>query len=75
MSLFAYQPKGHGEYSFFVAAENEKEAKESVDKYIARHLNKEDEECLDDCAISGWGTDYYSLTVVDEGEVIANAND
>lgn len=36
--LFAWQPDGHGEHGFFVAANSEEEARKCVEKYIAEHL-------------------------------------
>jgi len=75
MKLFAWQPKGFGEYSFFVSAENEEKARAAVDKYIADHLDKDDEEYLSEYSIRGWGTDYYKLTAVDAEQVITNCND
>lgn len=64
VKLFAWQPQGHGELSFFVAARGEEEAREAVDKYIANEQYR----------VGGWGTDYYELTVVEVGQVITNDN-
>ena len=75
MKLFAWQPQGHGEYSFFVCAENEQEAKKAVDAYIKKHLNQDDDEDISDFSIAGWGTDYYRLTIVEPLGVITNDND
>jgi len=74
MKLYAWQPKGHGEYSFFVCAENEKEARAAVDRYIEEHKNKDDDACLRDYEIGGWGTEYYTLTVLNPLQVITNDN-
>ena len=38
VSLYAWQPEGHGEYSLFVAAKSEDEARKAVGKYIEEHL-------------------------------------
>ncbi|KKL67988.1 hypothetical protein LCGC14_2129490 [marine sediment metagenome] len=75
MKLYAWQPKGHGEYSFFVCAEDKEGAEEAVNKYIHDHLNKDDDEYLFDYCIDGWGTDYYVLTEVEPMTVIINDND
>lgn len=64
MKLYAFQPDGHGEQSFFVMAESEHEAKGFVDAYIEANNP--------DC--DRWGTDYYKMTVLDRGEVIENDN-
>ena len=73
--LFAWQPKGHGEYSFFVAATSEDEARKAVNDYIALHKGKDDGHYLNDYEIGGWETDYYKLTVLNPGQVITNCND
>ena len=73
--LYAWQPKGHGEYSFFVAAASETLARDAINNYIQAHIGKSDGHYLTDYGISGWGTDYYELSVIDVGEVITNAND
>jgi hypothetical protein len=72
--LYAFQPDGHGQYSFFVAATSEKEARTCVDKYISEHKGKNDDHYLGDYEVDGWGTHYYELTVLDVGEVITNDN-
>lgn len=74
IKLYAWQPDGHGEYSFFVAASSEKEAEEAVEKYISDHKNKYDGHHLGDYEIGGCGTDYYKLTVFSVGEVVTNDN-
>ena len=68
MKLYAWQPRGHGEYSFFVCAENEKDAKDAVDSYIK-------EQSISDYSSSGFGTDYYFLTVLEPLQVVSNCND
>jgi hypothetical protein len=75
VKLFAWQPKGHGEFSFFVAATSEEEARKAVDGYIALHKGKDDGHYIDNTTASRWGTDYYELKVVEIGEVITNEND
>jgi len=67
--LFAWQPKGHGEYSFFVMAENEEKARKAVAKFIA--TLKESDKMYSD----GWETDYYKLTVVGPESVVINCNE
>ena len=73
MKLFAWQPKGHGQDSFFVMAASEDDARHAVNAFIKSRAgdNKYSAEFLS----PGWGTDYYPLTVLSPGEVIANAND
>jgi hypothetical protein len=70
MKLYAWQPKGHGELSFFVCAENEQQAREAVEREIARPA-REDEPTR---YFDGWGTDYYELTVAEPLQVITNDN-
>ena len=75
MKLYAWQPKGHGEYSFFVMAESKKEAIEEVEKYIEKELELNlNSKCGLAYEIGGWGTDYYDLTVLDPLQVIINDN-
>lgn len=41
MKLFAFYPSGHGQYSFFVIAEDEKAAFNAVQKHIeANHMQE-----------------------------------
>lgn len=70
MKLFAFQPNGYGQYSFFVMAENEQEASCAVEQYI-----KETFDSTCSLPYAGFGTDSYKLSVLDRGKVIANAND
>jgi hypothetical protein len=70
MKLYAFQPKGYGQYSFFVMAENKTEACRAVERYIEETY---DSTC--NLPYAGFGTDAYKLTVLTRGEVIANAND
>lgn len=48
VSFYAWEPKGHGEYSFIVAAKSESEAKDAVEQYIKDHIGKDDDHYLDD---------------------------
>lgn len=82
MKLFAWQPNGHGEQSFFVMAETEEQAKTAVEAKIADLLAKnadenyyEDDGLYSEFCFRGWGTDYYTLTVADVGDVVMNSND
>lgn len=71
MKLYAFQPTNdYGQYSFFVMAENEDEARRAVERYI-------EETFASTCTLpyAGFGTDSYKLSVLDRGEVIYNAND
>lgn len=74
MKLYAWQPKGHGETSFFVMAENEADARKYVDAKIAQGWHYQPNVRMD-YAADGWGTDYYELTVADVGQVVTNDND
>jgi hypothetical protein len=71
MKLYAWQPQGHGEQSFFVMAESESQAKQSVEKKIKSLIESED---YSDYDFTGWGTDYYQLSVVDSETVVINDN-
>lgn len=77
MKLYAWQPKGHGSLSWFVCSETEGAAREAVEREIARRkaLDMLDIDRITDFEVSGWGTDYYDLTVVEPGAVVANEND
>lgn len=77
MKLYAWQPTGHGELSFFVAARTEEEAREAVEKYIAEWSRSDANfsQRIRSGDIHGWGTDYYELTVCEPGVVIVNNND
>lgn len=70
MKLFAFQPDGYGQYSFFVMAKCEEEANLAVRRYIEETFNST---C--NLLYAGFGTDVYKLTVLNRGEVITNAND
>jgi len=72
MKLYAYQPDGHGEMSFFTIAESEEKARQVIDKHIKEKYFKDGKYLY---AAGGWETDYYILTVAEVGEVIENHND
>ena len=76
MKLFAWQPNGHGELSWFVAAADEAEARHAVQAEIDRRssLPMGNSERISRLDFAGWGTDYYTLTVADRGCVICNEN-
>ena len=73
MKLYAYQPKGHGEYSFFVMAETEQDAFRYIQVYIDKFCRDEDGSLSYES--QSWGTDYYEVTSGIEGFVITNLND
>jgi len=79
MKLYAWQPQGHGELSWFVCAESEADARAAVDREIARRMDlpAHDLDRLhpDSMEISGWGTDYYVLRVLEPLQVIYNCNE
>lgn len=78
MNLYAFQPKGHGSFSFFVMAENEGEARRAVDHYVRESIDKSEHDgsyLFTEGECEGWGTDYYVMTVAGVGQVISNAND
>lgn len=72
MKLYAFQPNGHGELSFFTIAKNEDEAKKVINKYVEDNYLKNGKL---DYRAGGWGSDYYTLTEIEEGGVIENHND
>lgn len=73
MKLYAYQPNGHGQQSFFVMAENEQAAKAAVENKIETLLEKSN--WFSYYHFEGWNTGFYILTEVGAGEVILNDND
>jgi hypothetical protein len=77
MKLYAWQPKGHGELSWFVVAESEAAACEKVWLEIQRRSTLEfvSQGRIDKYDYDGFGTDYYELTVVEAGVVLTNNND
>lgn len=76
MKLFAWQPNGHGELSWFVLAADELEARKAVEDEITRRLalHAGNSERITEYECNGWGTDYYTLTVADRGYVLCNDN-
>jgi len=77
MKLFAWQPQGHGELSWFVVATDEDYARSLVEAEIKRRLNlpEDDLDRITDYEFQGWGTPYYELTVAEPGTVLTNSND
>jgi hypothetical protein len=77
MKLYAWQPRGHGELSWFVVAADESAAKIAVENEISRRmaLHFDDPDCIDDTEVYEWGTDYYRLTVAAPGVVLSNYNE
>lgn len=75
--LYAWQPVGHGELSFFVVADSQEEAEGIVNAEMKRRMSLEwfDDDYLSEYEITGWGTNYYTLTVAEKGTVITNSND
>jgi hypothetical protein len=71
MKLYAFQPQGHGEQSFFTIAKSEEEAIKAVTKHIDTHYPKGSPNQYD---AGGWGTEYYKMTVIEEGQVVENNN-
>jgi hypothetical protein len=83
VKLYAFQPKGHGQKSFFVMAEDKEKAISCIEEYIKRRIIPLTEEewlnnnppSFDDYDVSGCGTSYYEMTELSLGEVIENDND
>jgi hypothetical protein len=71
MKLYAFQPQGHGEQSFFTIAKSEEEAIKAVKKHIDTHYPEGSPNEYD---AYGFGTDYYKMTVIEEGQVVENNN-
>jgi hypothetical protein len=69
MKLFAWQPKVHGEYSFFVCAENAHDAFNAVKNFLEKERIKGNPTF---CEI--FSTDHYQLTELEPGQVITNDN-
>ena len=76
MKLYAWQPRGHGELSWFVMADSEQAALDAINAEMTRRkaLPFIDDESIGEYECGGWGTDYYRLTVAGCGEVITNEN-
>jgi hypothetical protein len=77
LRLYAFQPKGHGELSFFVVVESKEQAKQYLNDAITERSNLDihDPLHLRPYHYAGWESDYYELTVAEVGEVITNGND
>ncbi len=76
IKLYVFTPTGFGNFSFSLIATSEIEARQSVDKYIYEHLNKEDDCFINDDTVKYWNTNnYYTVTVADIGEVVTSLND
>lgn len=77
MKLFAFKPNGHGPYSFFVMAENEEQAKKSVQDHINKFYPSRTDGRNNPWRMetNGWGTDDYEMSVYEENEVAENCND
>lgn len=69
MKLYAWQPSGHGQLSFFVCAESEEAARAAVEAKIAAEIG------FCDYLARGFGSDDYELTVLEPGQVVVNYND
>lgn len=68
LKLFAFQPDGHGQLSFFVMAADVTQAS----KAVKQHIDKKYKE--DDYYVQGWGTAYYNCTILPVNTVIENDN-
>jgi len=68
VKLYCWEPKGCGQHSFYVAARSELKALKAVKKLI---LN---DEYMGEYEVRGFGTDYYSLTVLPVGTARNNGS-
>ena len=68
MKLYAFQPDGHGEYSFFVIADS----KEQALKLIKSHCK---DKGINEYNHRGIDTDYYIVSELEPYQVIDNPND
>ena len=78
MLLYAWQPQGHGQVSFFVMARSEAEARAAVEQCMAEALAQGDDGpywYLDEHHFADWGTEYYTLRVCGPGDVVINSNE
>jgi hypothetical protein len=86
LKLYCFQPKGFGEYSAFVMANSEEEAREcarkalheqerAYEKYSNWDYQGEMPEYVSRTNMEGFDTDYYIVTVLDVNEVAFNANE
>jgi len=71
LKLYAFQPNGHGEYSAFVMAYSEAEARSAV--LASKERDGADNLYTD--WMDGFNTNYYTVTVVEQGMPVFNAND
>jgi hypothetical protein len=87
MKLYAFQPQGHGQTSFFVMARDENEARGFINARVAEltateaKLRREANPGMGDerrgwlpYEVQGWPENYV-LTAYDHGEIAENAND
>ena len=72
LKLYAFRPDGHGEYSFYVMARSEEDARAAIEKW--RTDNNLEKDCSE---MEGYYEDdgYYEMVVLGEGEVITNDNE
>lgn len=73
MKLYGFRPKGHGPISFFVMADNKKEAVKAIDDEI-KVIQAEADKNWWQISTDGWGTDYYECKEVGAGVVLTNNN-
>lgn len=66
LKLYGFYPNGHGQYSFFTMARSEEEAFQRIDAEIKDY---------DSYYVHGWGTDYYTVEVVEQAGILTNNND
>lgn len=71
MKLYAFYPNGHGQFSFFVMADSEENARIKVTEHIKKNHTKDD---VINYEAQGWGTDYYKCVVADENTILENDN-
>ena len=74
MKMFAFYPRSHGPYSFFVMAESESEAREFVNIYSTTNQSKEDHVDLADIEKIN-DANAYAICVYDVGGVACNPNE
>lgn len=70
MKLYCWFPKGHGQLSFSVMAQDEGSARAAVDAQVEKARHDQG-----DYSVKGWGTEYYSLAIFGAGEVVEHRND
>ena len=76
MKLFGFQPRGHGELSWFVMAETEESARDAVEADIKRRraLPFTNPNHIHETDYAGWGTDYYTVSVASAGVPLSKEN-